>query len=62
MKIEMENVKGMYAEQGIKCTECMNSEDWENVTQDQIITTEDIEKEEGSAFYFCDYCEKQPQL
>lgn len=54
---ETDDLVGIYQEDGsVKCRECMEDEDWEELTEEDIITSKDIE--EGGEWICCDYCEK----
>jgi hypothetical protein len=54
----VDNVVGIYLEDGsVKCRDCMDDEDWENLRQDRTITEEDLVK--GDEWIYCDYCEKR---
>jgi hypothetical protein len=53
-----EGLVGIYEEDGsVKCRECMEGEDWEGLTQENIITIGDIENSE--MVLYCDYCEEK---
>jgi aspartate carbamoyltransferase regulatory subunit len=53
-----ENIVGMYLEDGsVKCRNCMSQEDSKNLTHKQIITEEDLRKDD--VWIYCDYCEKR---
>jgi DnaK suppressor protein len=55
---EADDVLGIYQKDGsVKCRECMNEEDWKNLTQEDIITSKAIER--GGEWICCDYCEKK---
>ncbi len=41
----------------IVCLECMESEDYEELTQDQAITQDELNQTDDT--YFCDRCKKQ---
>ncbi len=41
----------------ILCEECADQEEWDNVTQDHIVTRTEVE--ESDKLYFCDECKKQ---
>jgi hypothetical protein len=43
--IQIENIRGIRTENAIKCVDCMTNEDWENMTQGDVITQEDVENE-----------------
>ena len=45
-------------ENQIVCSECLSNDDWDNLKEDQIITSGDIERDEET-LYFCDRCKKQ---
>jgi hypothetical protein len=52
------NLVGIYQEDGsVKCRDCMAGEDWKDLTQEDIITSEDIEKD--GEWIYCDYCEEK---
>jgi len=54
----VENVVGIYLEDGsVKCRDCMEEEDWENLRQDRTITEDDLLKDDE--WIYCDYCEKR---
>ncbi len=54
---ETDDLVGIYQEDGsVKCRDCMEDEDWEELTEEDIITSKDIE--EGDEWICCDYCEK----
>jgi len=55
---EIEDLVGIYQEDGsVKCRECMEDEDWKELTEESIITTGDIN--EGEKLFYCDYCEEK---
>ncbi len=58
MKVEFEEIKGMYSESDILCRSCMSEYNWNSLTGDVIITTQHIENANG-AIYFCDMCDKK---
>ncbi len=41
----------------MKCRECMKEKDWEDLTQENIITLKDIEN--SDKVFYCDYCEEK---
>jgi len=54
----VENVVGIYLEDGsVKCRNCMSEEDWKNLKHTQIITEEDLRKDDE--WIYCDYCEER---
>ena len=54
----VDNVVGIYLEDGsVKCRDCMEDEDWENLEQDHTITEDDLVKDDE--WIYCDYCEKR---
>jgi len=54
-----ENVDAGFAgEELIVCPECITAEQEEKVKEDDIITTQDIEKDDERIF-FCGVCKKQ---
>lgn len=55
---ETDDLVGIYQEDGsVKCRDCMNEEDWKDLTQEDIITSKAIEK--GGEWICCDYCEEK---
>jgi len=55
---EADDLLGIYQEDGnVKCRECMNEEDWKDLTQEDIITSKAMER--GSEWICCDYCEEK---
>jgi len=51
------NIAGIEEEDGtVTCKSCMDEEQWANLSENQIIWVDKIEK--GKRIYFCDYCEK----
>jgi hypothetical protein len=55
---ETDNVVGMREQdRSVKCRECMNKEDWRTLTQENAITRDEIEANEG--LFYCDYCEEK---
>ncbi|UCF72261.1 MAG: hypothetical protein JSW35_08730 [Deltaproteobacteria bacterium] len=55
---KIDDLLGMYEEDGsVKCRYCMKEEDWEDLKQENIITSEDIEN--GEELFYCDYCEQR---
>ncbi len=55
---ETDDLVGIYQEDGsVKCRECMDDEDWQELTEESIITTGDID--EGEKLFYCDYCEEK---
>ncbi len=57
MKLDsFDNVVGIYQEDGsVKCRDCMSEEDWKNLAHKQIITEEELRK--NDEWIYCDYCE-----
>jgi hypothetical protein len=54
----MENIVGMYLEDGsVKCRNCMSEEDWKKRKRMRIITEDDIRKDDE--WIYCDYCEEK---
>jgi hypothetical protein len=55
---DLEDLVGIFQEDGsVKCRECMEDEDWKGLTQESIITAEDIQ--DGEKLFYCDYCEEK---
>jgi hypothetical protein len=54
----IEDVMGIYQEDGsVKCRNCMSEEDWKNLTHKQIITEEELRKDDE--WIYCNYCEER---
>ncbi len=51
-----EDVLGACVENETICMDCIEESDWDEVTEDMLITRRDIEK--GEKLYFCDRCKK----
>jgi hypothetical protein len=55
---KIDDLVGIYEADGsVKCRECMEEKDWEDLTQENIITLGDIENSER--VFYCDYCEEK---
>ena len=55
---DIDNLAGIYEDDGsVKCVDCMKDKDWENLKQENIITGDDIAR--NDEFIYCDYCEKK---
>ena len=55
---ETDNVVGMREQdRSVKCRECMNKKDWKALTQENAITRNETEGNEG--MLYCDYCEER---
>ena len=55
---KIHDLVGIYEEDGsVKCRECMEEGDWEDLKEENIITGEDIEN--GERLLYCDYCEEK---
>ena len=51
------DIAGMKESDGsIKCAECMDPQDWQDLEDNSTITPEEIQQ--SQEFYYCDYCEK----
>jgi len=58
IEYDIVNIAGIEEEDGtITCKNCMDEEQWANLSEYQIISVGKIEK--GKKAYFCDYCEKR---
>ena len=58
MEYDVVNIAGIEEEDGtITCKNCMDEEQWVNLSENQIISVGKIER--GKRIYFCDYCEKR---
>jgi hypothetical protein len=55
MKIKKEDIIGYWFDREIVCTDCINDNELEDITQDEIITEEDCNTDE---MIFCDRCKK----
>jgi len=54
----IDNIEGIYQEDGsVKCRDCMSEEDWKQLKEEQVITLEDIERD--NKWIYCDYCEER---
>jgi hypothetical protein len=54
----VDNVVGIYLKDGsVKCKNCMSEEDWKNMTHKQIITKEELRKDDE--WIYCDCCEER---
>ena len=55
---EIDDLVGIYEEDGsVKCRDCMKEEDWEELKEENIITEDNIEK--NDELIYCDYCERK---
>lgn len=55
---DFEDLVGIFQEDGsMKCRDCMEDKDWKGLTQESIITAEDIQ--DGEKLFYCDYCEEK---
>jgi hypothetical protein len=55
---DLEDLVGIFQEDGsVKCRDCMEDKDWKGLTQESIITVEDIQ--DGEKLFYCDYCEEK---
>jgi len=55
---EIDDLVGMYEEdRSVKCRDCMKEEDWEELKEENIITEDNIEK--NDELIYCDYCERK---
>ncbi len=52
-----EEIAGIYGNEGPIHAECMTEEEWNEMTEDEIITTNQIESDDD--IYFCNRCSKQ---
>lgn len=52
-----DEIAALSLERGIVCQKCATREDWNNATEDEIISQDDVEK--GDEIYFCDDCKKR---
>ena len=57
MIIELENIKGYRFNNEIVCVNCITVEETDNSTQNEIITTDEIENN-SEANYYCDRCKE----
>ena len=55
--IKTEDIMGYFVGQACVCCECTTREEEAVVSQNEIITLDDVES--GDNLYFCDRCEKQ---
>jgi len=55
---EENHLAGIFEKDGsVKCIDCMTAQDWRNLTEDCIITVEDLEtRGDGIS---CDYCQSK---
>jgi hypothetical protein len=54
----VDTIVGIYLKDGsVKCRSCMSEEDWKNLTPEQIITEEQLKKDDE--WIYCDYCEQR---
>ena len=53
--IKKEDVVGYWVDDKLLCIKC--AEGKENLTQDKIVTTDEVENEEN--LYFCDHCHEE---
>lgn len=55
---KIDDLVGIYKEdRSVKCRECMEDEDWRELKEENIITEDDIEK--NNELIYCDYCERR---
>ncbi len=53
--IKLEDIAGFYNPyNGVKCLECIEKKDWDEIVEAEILIVDKIEDEE--VFYFCDCC------
>lgn len=55
--VKVEEIMGYFIGQECVCCDCATKEEEEVVSQNEIITLDDVER--GDEYYFCDRCEKQ---
>ena len=55
MEIKKENIVGYWFDEEIVCTDCINDNELEDITQDEIITENDRIED---VMIFCDRCNK----
>ncbi|MBU2646675.1 hypothetical protein KKI24_18345 [bacterium] len=54
--INTEDIVGIYTEDyQFKCCECMTKEDWDSLTQENVIPRKTVEEDDDKVF-FCDIC------
>jgi hypothetical protein len=57
--VKSDEVRGAHIEGQVVCAECLTSEEWDNLTEDQIITDDTITEDD---LYFCDRGEHKKRL
>jgi hypothetical protein len=55
MEVKKEDIIGYWFEREIVCTDCINDNELEDITQDEIITENDSSED---VMIFCDRCNK----
>lgn len=56
MKIETNDIVGVYEENQLLCVDCFGN-DWGSIQSEDILTRDTIQKDEGVLF-FCDGCQR----
>ncbi len=55
--IKNDDIVGYSFQGKFVCTDCATDDDLKELKEDEVITSDDVEREE--ALYFCDECKKQ---
>jgi hypothetical protein len=55
--VKDEDVRGAQWAEGMTCRECMTDDEWNKLTQDEVIDAKQIKM--SGDLYFCDRCKKQ---
>jgi len=58
MEINKDEVIAKRDHEGIICSDCMTAADWEDISPNEILTLDDIERDDDKLF-FCDKCGKR---
>jgi hypothetical protein len=53
---DLSEIVAAHTDEGVLCSDCMTSEQWEDLSEDRILTEKYLE---GDEVYFCDKCRKQ---
>ncbi len=60
MFVKREDILGMQDQEGrLICSDCMTDQEWQEVSQSQIVTVDNVEKSDGVFFLDCDCAKTQ---
>ena len=57
MIVKTEDIAGIYIDGDFVCSDCSTNEEFSCMTQDQVFTVEELEKDDR--IFFCSRCKKQ---